>query len=78
MSVSTYIIQFEESYFISVIDGGRDSRGRLAQTYITLRELVRALSPSRAWSPTIFYIFTRAANGSSVLTITEKASTRSY
>ena len=46
MSVSTYIIQFEESYFISVIDGGRDSR--LAQTYITLRELVRALSPSRA------------------------------
>ena len=48
MSVSTYIIQFEESYFISVIDGGRDSRGRLTQTYITLRELVRALSPSRA------------------------------
>ena len=47
MSVSTYIIQFEESYFISVIDGLRDSRSRLAQTYITLRELVRALSPSR-------------------------------
>ena len=44
MSVSTYIIQFEESYFISVIDGLRDSRSRLAQTYITLRELVRALS----------------------------------
>ena len=43
MSVSTYIIQFEESYFISVIDGLRDSRSRLAQTYITLRELVRAV-----------------------------------